>query len=134
VFSVSRVSWVSWIWGAAIAVVITGELLPGNSPVLAWAASLRLSDKEMHFAAYLLLATIPALGFEFRKGIPSVLSMILLGVVLEFAQRLIPGRNFEIADMVANTLGVLAGLALALTIRMLFPSPHDATAPPAGRD
>lgn len=102
--------------------------------MLAWAASVRLSDKEMHFAAYLLLATIPALGFEFRRGIPSVLSMILLGVLLEFAQRLIPGRNFEIADMVANTLGVLAGLALALAIKMLFVGAHDASAPPTGRD
>ena len=43
--------------------------------------------------------------------------MVFLGVALEFAQRLVPSRSFEIADMVANALGVLAGIVLALVGR-----------------
>jgi glycopeptide antibiotics resistance protein len=38
-------------------------------------------------------------------------------VALEFAQRLVPGRSFEVGDMITNTLGVCAGLALAALLR-----------------
>jgi VanZ family protein len=42
-------------------------------------------------------------------------------VALEFAQRLVPSRSFEIADMVTNALGVLSGIALALAGRAFRP-------------
>jgi glycopeptide antibiotics resistance protein len=38
-------------------------------------------------------------------------------VALEFAQRLVPGRSFEVGDMIANTLGVCAGLVVAALLR-----------------
>jgi VanZ family protein len=103
-----------FLWLAAITMTIVGELLPGNSTPMRWIAATHIGDKTLHFAAYALLAFLPVFGFKRRRGIAMALSMILLGAALEFAQRLVPGRSFEIADMVANALGVLAGGTLAL--------------------
>ena len=102
------------LWIAAIAAVITGELLPGNSGVMRLVAATHINDKTLHFTAYTLLAFLPGFGFKPGRGIPLALSMIFLGVALEFAQRLVPFRGFEVADMVANALGVVAGMLLAL--------------------
>jgi VanZ family protein len=102
------------LWLLALVCVVTGQLLPGDSAPMRWIGATHVSDKLLHFAAYTLLAFIPVFGFKVRPGILAALSLIPLGVVLEFAQRLVPGRGFEVADMVANTLGVLAGTVLAL--------------------
>lgn len=102
------------LWLLALAATIAGELLPGYSTPMRWVAATHISDKTLHFAAYLLLAFIPVFGFKLRRGLPLAFSMIFLGIALEFAQRLVPARSFEVADMVANTLGVVAGIALAL--------------------
>ena len=42
------------------------------------------------------------------------LGFVALGVLLEFIQGTLGYRSFEVADMVANTLGVLLGWAGAL--------------------
>ncbi len=107
------------VWLLAMAVVITGELLPGDSPALAWIGASHISDKLLHFVAYTGLAVIPVFGFSLPAGLASAASMILLGIALEFVQRLVPGRSFEVADMVANALGVLTGVALGLLGRQL---------------
>jgi len=110
------------LWGAAILTVVIGELLPGRSPLLAWVASFGFSDKIEHFPAYFLLAALPALGFETKKGVFAALSMILLGVLLDLAQKFIPGRTFDFADIAANTAGVLAALGIAWIILSLLSS------------
>ena len=110
------------LWGTAILTVVIGELLPGRSPLLAWVASFGFSDKIEHFPAYFLLAALPVLGFEIRKGVLAALSMILLGVLLELAQKFIPGRTFDFADIAANTAGVLAALGIAWIILSLLSS------------
>jgi hypothetical protein len=53
------------------------------------------------------------MAFPRRLGLPLALSMILLGISLEFFQRLVPGRAFDWLDILANTLGVLSGIVLA---------------------
>jgi hypothetical protein len=106
-------------WLAAMAAVIVGELLPATSEPIVLIGELGVSDKVIHFAAYALLAFIPVLAFRLRTGLLCAVAMIALGVALEFAQRLSPGRMFEVADMVANALGVLAGAAAALAARAL---------------
>ena len=102
------------LWYVALAATVVGELLPGNSTAMRWVGSTHINDKTLHFTAYAVLAFIPAFGWRLRCGIPVAASMILLGVALEFAQRLVPFRSFEVGDMIANALGVLAGMALAL--------------------
>jgi VanZ family protein len=114
----TRANWIGVaLWLAALAGVITGELLPGNSAPMLFLARAGINDKLMHFAAYTLLAVIPVFAFRLRTGLVCAVSMIALGVALEFAQRLVPGRGYEVADMLANTLGVLAGVSAALLAR-----------------
>jgi VanZ family protein len=43
--------------------------------------------------------------------------MIALGAALELAQKLVPGRSFEWGDMLANTAGVLTGMAAGWVAR-----------------
>ena len=71
----------------------------------------------LHFAAYAVLAFLPALHERWPALTAALLGAIALGVLLEFLQRLSPGRNFEVADMVADAGGVLCGLILALPLR-----------------
>jgi VanZ family protein len=47
--------------------------------------------------------------------------MILLGVALEFGQKLVPGRAFEIRDMFINGAGVLTGFAIGILSRRIVP-------------
>ena len=102
------------VWFAALAATVMGEILPGNSVPMRWVGATHIGDKALHFTAYALLAFIPVFGYRIRRGIAVAASMVVLGVVLEFAQRLIPFRSFEVADMMANALGVLSGTVLAL--------------------
>jgi hypothetical protein len=104
-----KVAWTVWI--VTLVLVVTGELLPGTSLPMRWISSTGISDKVLHYGAYTLLAGIPILGFFPASGLRWALAMIPLGVALEFIQKLVPGRDFELADMVANTLGVLTGIA-----------------------
>jgi VanZ family protein len=107
--TMKKVAWAIWI--VMLALVVSGELLPGTSPPMRWVSSTGISDKVLHYGAYTLLAVIPMLGFAQTGGSLWALAMILLGVALEFAQRVVPGRSFELGDITANTLGVLTGVA-----------------------
>ena len=49
--------------------------------------------------------------------------MIVLGVLLDFAQKFIPGRDFDWADIAANTVGVFAGLAVGRVILLVLRTP-----------
>jgi hypothetical protein len=102
------------VWLAAVTVVSTGELLPGNSAPMLWLGSTEISDKVVHFGAYAMLAFIPCFGFATRTGISLSMVLIALGVALEFTQKLVPGRSFDWMDAAANSLGVLSGGVLGL--------------------
>lgn len=104
-----------------MAATIIGELLPGNSTPMGWIAATHINDKALHFGAYAVLAFLPVFGFGRRRGILLALSMVALGMALEFAQRLVPFRSFEVADMMANALGVSTGIVLALVGQACMP-------------
>ena len=107
-----------WLWLFALGWVIVGSLAPASSPLMVMVGRLHVSDKILHFFAYLLLALLPVVSFKSRRrGIVTGLLMALLGAALEGGQTLSPGRNVELADILANNLGVFCGLLLGLPLR-----------------
>ena len=104
--------WLS-LWCVAIAAVIVGSLLPAMDlpPVPAGA------DKLEHFAGYGVLAAIAVQLFATRAALwRAGVGLAALGIVLEILQYVLTStRMMDGWDALANCLGVLMGLATALT-------------------
>ena len=98
-----------WLWLSIgylyVAYIVYGSLT--SSPV---EVHIDDFDKVMHFSAYALLMIWFAMIFYSAKGrLLHAVLFVMLGVGMEFAQQAGGVRFFEIGDMVANSLGVLAG-------------------------
>lgn len=75
-----------------------------------------LSDKFEHAGAYLGLSLLGAWAFPGRLG-RLALGLVLGGVGVEFAQAAMGwGRQGDPLDALANTIGVAAGMGLALLV------------------
>lgn len=100
-----------WLLAVAIVVVLSLVNLSGLPPVPEG------GDKVEHFLAYALLSASATQLFARRMGCMVVaLLLVAVGVGLEFAQgALTTTRMADPRDAVANTLGVLAGLATLFT-------------------
>ena len=106
------------IWGLLMGCVVVGSLLPASSPLVVAVSQLPVSDKALHFAAYLALAALPVMGFrERRRGLTVGLAMFGLGLVLEGLQHFVAGRAVELRDIVANGVGVGCGALLGVPLR-----------------
>jgi len=98
-----------WGWLAVgclyLAYIVYGSLTPDPIDV-----QIDDFDKIMHFSAYALLMIWFAWIFykPSSRYIMAIL-FVALGVGLEFAQQAGGVRYFEYSDMIANSLGVLAG-------------------------
>ncbi len=111
------------LWILSIILVITGSLLPASSPMIRAVGRLPVNQKVLHFCGYSWLALLALLTVKRRSlAVMVALSMILLGVALEFGQRLVPGRAFEIRDMFINGFGVLTGIAIGILSGRAVPS------------
>ncbi|MFH1975369.1 MAG: VanZ family protein [Pseudomonadota bacterium] len=76
------------------------------------------ADKLGHFLAYTWLAALPFLGFaRTRAAFTGAFLMVPLGIGLEFAQLHVPGRNFSVADMIADCAGVALVIFVANHIK-----------------
>jgi hypothetical protein len=115
---VKRRTFLLFLWGVLICCVVIGSWLPAASPVMVAIGGLHVSDKILHFSAYLAVALLPVIGFENRRrGLVAGLSMFLLSAVLEAGQQLSPGRAVELGDLIANGLGVTSGVLLGIPLR-----------------
>ena len=75
------------LWAVLICCVVVGSLLPAASPVMVAVGRLHVSDKVLHFSAYLMLSLLPVIGFrDRRRGLIAGLSMFVLGVLLDAGQ------------------------------------------------
>ena len=92
----------------ALALVIWGELTP-SPPSL----EVHVWDKILHFTAYFGLAVMATIAVRAdRRAIWWAVGLVLLGGLLEILQGL-TGRDADIWDEVANSLGALSGLVFA---------------------
>ncbi|UCE90700.1 MAG: VanZ family protein [Pseudomonadota bacterium] len=97
---------VGWV---LVAAVIYVSLTPKPPDV-----GIRINDKFSHLAAYaVLMGWFCQLYWQRGARLRNGLLLVAMGIALEIAQGLGQHRMFEYADMLANTLGVLAGWALA---------------------
>ncbi len=94
-------------------------------------------DKLEHFAAYLLLMGCALQGWRRRhERWVLAIALVSLGALLELLQGLGGVRQFELLDLLANSLGVAVGLALGrtavadLALRLERPPPLAAAATP----
>jgi VanZ family protein len=95
-----------------------------------------LSDKHEHFFFYGVLAVLALRAFTSaqwrRVGAATVLGAIvfasLYGVVNELHQRFVPGRSYEVMDMIANAIGASVAVVLvwAWSIIRRRSETHDA--------
>ena len=101
------------LWVLAVAVVVVASLVPVSGlPDVP-----KNFDKVEHFAAYAALAAGAVQLFARRLswGFVCVL-LVLMGIGLEHLQaQMALGRMLDRVDALANTVGVLAGLATAFT-------------------
>jgi VanZ family protein len=101
----------AWLFIPALAVVAWGELTP-HPPglvdrIFGW-------DKAEHFTAYFGLCLLASLAWGLRRSLIWVLlGLIVLGGVLEVLQGMV-GRDCDWHDELANSLGALAGLMVAV--------------------
>jgi VanZ family protein len=91
--------------------------LPGDEIQL---PEFRFSDKAVHFLAYTVLGALIGMRRSWRRdpaaGLPDPIGLavgILFGVSDEVHQLYVPLRMFSVGDMVADGLGVMAGVWLS---------------------
>ena len=107
----------SWLIAPALVVVIYGELthnpMFGRIEVHVW-------DKLLHFTAYFGLSLMAAIAVRAdRRMLWWAIGLVVMGETLEIVQGM-TGRDNDIYDELANTIGVLTGSGLGWTaIRLL---------------
>ncbi len=108
--------WIALVWIVQIVLAAYFSLLPA-----AKLGAMPGSDKAWHFGSYLILALpIPFLWNGKTRLYTAAVLLALYGAGLEVAQQYVPGRSFELADMLANSTGVACGAALAAWLRSVF--------------
>lgn len=96
------------VWFVSLAIVTCFSLLPGSPEP----PPLPHLDKVQHFLAYGWLAFVQ--GCFLRSRFFAMAGFLVgWGVMLELLQGCIPHRFMSVADVVANSAGVLGGLILA---------------------
>ena len=99
-----------WLWAAAI-VFLSLTPSPPDTGV-------EHGDKIGHLLAYGLLMFWFCFLYRIRyTRLAYGIGWIALGITLEFAQGATGYRSFEVADMAANSLGVLLGWGISATLR-----------------
>jgi VanZ family protein len=101
-------------WGL-VAVVVYLSLTPTPPKI-----DVDSGDKLGHLAAYGALAYWFSQFYAGRTRLLYLLGFVAMGIALEIAQGATGFRSFELADMAANTLGVVAGWAAALLLPLGF--------------
>lgn len=106
-------------WLVGVAMLIIGSLIPDASftePDAGFGI-----DKIFRLLAFGLLSFYPvAYFFSIKRGLIMASFVAPLGFLLEVAQKDITGRDFSPEDMIANNIGAIIGIVLAVAIRTFF--------------
>jgi VanZ family protein len=102
--------WLLAGWGGVIAALVF-SLWPGGVPL-----PLTVWDKAQHGLGYFLLTLWFAGLYPRRKYLWIALGCFLLGILIELLQGTTATRSMEMADVAANTTGIVAALVLAYVL------------------
>jgi VanZ family protein len=94
-----------------VALIVWGELTPTPpelGPEFNW-------DKLQHFTAYFGLASMATMVLTPRDRFFALLDVILLGGLLELLQAVF-GRDADLWDFAANSLGAVCGFGVAMLV------------------
>ncbi len=118
----------AWLVAPAIAFIIFAELSHSS---LIQELEFNVWDKALHCTAYLGLALMTTIAVRAdRRALWWALGLVMLGGVLEIVQGM-TGRDCDIYDELANTVGVVAGLGIGwagitfLKARKVIDAPGD---------
>jgi len=107
--------WLALGW-AMVAAVIWLSLTPSPPKV-----DFEASDKLGHLLGYAVLMFWFAQLYTRRARVLYAAGFIAMGIALEVLQGELRYRTYEVFDMYANSLGVLAGWAAALAFPRVLP-------------
>jgi len=108
--------WLVRVWLGMVCAVVVVSLLPGRVVPAA-----PVSDGVAHGFVYLALAALPIARLSKRRNAAaSALMLVFLGLALEAAQSVIPGRVFAWSDVAANLGGTASGIAVGLLARRIW--------------
>lgn len=100
------------LWWMLLALTLIVCLLP--MPRLA--PQVEHFDKFEHIAGHAALAAFAAMLYATRRALLKAgVGLLLLGLLIEALQALVPWRSADALDLLANAIGTLLGLALAMT-------------------
>ncbi len=102
--------WLALGWLLVVGVAV-GSLVPGEL-----LEAVTLSDKLMHAGSYFLLMVW--FGGLYPKRLHPLVGVVLLalGIALDLLQGLTETRSLDVRDMLADLWGIVAGLALSMTL------------------
>jgi VanZ family protein len=98
------------------ALVLTLAILLGGRVPEAVHLMSRFPDKLLHALAYGLLAGCWCVALGGRRRALAIAMAVVTGLLDEWLQRSIPGRQSDVADLVADGVGATIGAWLALPV------------------
>lgn len=100
-------------------IVYTAEMMDGMIRVVA------------HYSVFLLLGTTCYLAAYFTKNLCHIYkSMYSVGICVAYAisdeihQLFVPGRSFQVLDIITDTAGILTGTAIVIGIILIYRKKH----------
>lgn len=95
-----------------VTLVTVGSIVSVPQPV----KGVMMHDKILHTVVYAcLMGWFAQIYRHDLTRLILVVGLVALGVFMEFLQGMVPSRQFDVLDMVANTSGVVLAWALAYT-------------------
>lgn len=84
-------------------------------------------DYLIHFIEYGIMLVLALMtfsdrlfGIQTRKLVIVTVGIVLFAIIDEFHQKLIPGRSFNVKDIMSNVAGIMAGVIFFLVLAGLI--------------
>lgn len=105
-------------WQIAGAVVLLGVFAATLIPAFwIWPNIARVTlfamDKWLHGITFLCLAVWFSGQYSRKRYIRIGMGLFVFGIIIELCQRMVSYRTAELMDLVADTVGIMVGLAIA---------------------